>query len=323
MPRKQATTWKMYEWEYLAKLLQKGYPFIDCLTIMRKDTTVLTKKLTQGIELADGILPYASDNLAQHLTFFLSLTSFANAIQYAIHMVGFENNMKKKLKKETAYPIFIFFFAYVTLFFFIQFVIPQLLLSFPLESLDMFFVISIYLLKFLCLVIGISILISVFAYVYYQKNTLSRKMLQPLMKFSLCKEYISYIFSSYLKELEADGLSTKAAISYLVNVPSKPMFTLFIHDIQNKVEQGSELPIVIQQHPYLCEMFQMNFAIGVKTGTLADCLEDYLIFQEERWLMSIHRASTLTQVISYGFVGFLVIMVYQILLVPLQLLESM
>lgn len=323
MPKKRSTIWKMHEWEYLAKLLYKGYPLIECLRILQKDTREIEDSMRQGLDVQQGICTHAPAILKRHLLFFLTVTSFSSAIRCSIRMAVFEKEIKKKLKKQTAYPLFIFYFAYITLAFFLHLIIPQLLLGFSEEMTDMFFMTTLFFLKLIyygitCLSGGALIF-----FIVCKIYKIPEKYLPYLFRIPLCKEYISYVFACYLKELEEEGLSTKRAIFFLISLKDRPMFVFFAKSLQQAMEEGKDLSFVIQKHPYVCDTFRMNFSIGEKTGTLKECLEDYIVFQEERWMLLMRRMSVLIQTASYGFVGCLVIMVYQILLVPLQLLETM
>lgn len=323
MKREHSTIWKMHEWKYLGRLLSKGYPLFDSLHILQKDTGKLKEEMLKGIDMKEILLTYAQPHLQKHLAFFLSITSFANAITCAIRMNEMEIEMKKKLKKDCAYPIFIFFFAYVTLCLFIQYVIPQLLLSFPIESMDLFFIISMKFLQLLCVNITVLLIGLASFMIMWKFKGCPRKFLLKFMRTTFGKEYISYTFGSYLKELDQDGLSTKKAITFLSNTSSKQMLSLFMCDLKQQMEEGNELTNVIQTHPSLCPMFQTCFTIGVKTSNITQSIEDFIIFQEEQWHIKIQRIGMVMQCTSYGFVGFLVIMVYQIMLVPLQLIETM
>lgn len=296
---------------------------MDSLKILNKDVSFIEKQIALGNDLSELLIVYAKPSLKQHLKFFFSLTSLSNAISCSIKMEKFEGEIRKKIKKECYYPIFIFIFAYITLCVFIQFVIPQLLLSFPLETLDTFFTISIYLLKVLCVVIGLTFIV-IEGLVLAMKYTKLFDLLIPYVtKLEFAKEYISYTFACYMKELDQDGLSTRKAVMYLSNLQNKKVFISFINSLKDEVEQGRELSNIINKHDYLTSMLKTCFTMGIKTGSLTSALADYVLFQEETWIQKIHRYSTLVQIVSYSFVGFLVIIVYQIMLVPLQLLESM
>lgn len=323
MKKKRSTTWKMHEWVYLGKLLTKGYPILDCLQILQKDTSSFQEELQNGKVIQDILLWNAKPKLQQHLLFFLSITSFGNAILCATHIYQMEGNLRKRIMKECSYPLFIFLFAYATLWIFLQYVIPQLLLSFSQESLSFFFIMSIQILKFICNLITIILLLVMMERVVMKRRRTPQKALDFLSRRKLVKEYISYMFSNYLKELDMDGLSTKRAIEYLTNSSQQALFAGFVTSLKKEIEEGEDFKDVVSSHEQLCPMFQTCFTIGVTTGNLSDSLQDYTDFQEEQWYIKIQKFSIYIQCFSYGFVGFLIILVYQIMLVPLQLLETM
>ena len=67
----------------------------------------------------------------------------------------------------------------------------------------------------------------------------------------------------------------------------------------------------------------MYFGIGYRNGNLNDSLLSFQRSCEIKWDKWISIISTIVSIVSYSFVGVLLICVYQIMLIPLDLLNQM
>lgn len=74
---------------------------------------------------------------------------------------------------------------------------------------------------------------------------------------------------------------------------------------------------------YLSETFQSYYLIGSHNGDLNSALVAFMDWQQQRWFRLIHKVSIGVQLLSYAFVGVLVISVYQIMLLPLQMINEL
>lgn len=73
----------------------------------------------------------------------------------------------------------------------------------------------------------------------------------------------------------------------------------------------------------LNDIFKQSFRIGSSTGSLCNMLQSGLRQQERTWERLLKRTAILVQCVAYGFVGIVVLLVYQIMLIPLSMLEQM
>lgn len=103
------------EWRYLHDLLQNGYPYLEALQLLDKDTTRIREELELGHSIEEILITQGTGRFFEHLSFFLKITSLSRAIDSSLQLYDFERNLLSRLLKKTAYPLSIFVFAYVML----------------------------------------------------------------------------------------------------------------------------------------------------------------------------------------------------------------
>ncbi len=314
----------MNEWKHLSKLMEKGYPLLTCLELLGKDTAEVAVRLEKGEILQDILLRNQRGSFYEYLAFFLSLTSLSISIKASMQIYEFFEDWKKKCKKQCSYPvfIFIFIFSYFTMVFFILFIIPQLLQSFGTESMSFLFHFLLLFVKGYCIVIAIVIIMIIILFAnakYFHEE----KLMLKILKFRWIQDYMVYILSGYLRELDLQGISTRQAFQFLLQLKEPFLLHHIIQHIDQELLQGKGLLEVIQANEIFHQSFCLCFRIGQKTGTLAEALLDFMQLQEQYWLQGLKKISIFVQCIAYSFVAIMVILVYQVMLLPLQMLEMM
>ena len=312
----------MNEWKHLSNLMEKGYPLVTCLELLGKDTAEVTARLEKGEVFQDILLSNQQGSFYDHLRFFLSLTSLSMAVKASMQMYEFFETWKKKCKKQCSYPIFIFIFSYFTMIFFIIFIIPQLLQSFGTESMSILFQFLFLFVKVYCVVIAFLIITIILVFMntkYFRQE----KMMLKIYKIRWVQDYIVYILSGYLRELDLQGISTKQAFQFLLQLKEPFLLHHVIQHIDQELLQGKELLEIIHANDIFHQNFCLCFRIGQKTGTLSEALLEFMQLQEQNWLQGLKKINIFVQCIAYSFVAIMVILVYQVMLLPLQMLEMM
>lgn len=312
------------KWILLASLLDCGYSIDTCLKIMNIKNIDLKKYIDNGYRIEDVILQGQKGKFYSHLSFFVQFMSLSKAIYCSFQMNEFERNSIKNIYKKCAYPIFIFCISMISIFLFSNYIIPQLIINF--ENIDRsIFINVVNITKYICIVL-IFIFFLVLIIICYAKvsfrfyNFLHKKWLYHIPLFN---SYISYFLSGYMKELNNHGLSSLQSFIYLSKLEENRSLSLVVNSINEDLYSGKELNEIIVSNVYLDNDFKMYFGIGYKNGNLNDSLSAYIKSTEIKWERQISTLSLSITVLSYSFVGVLLICVYQIMLIPLDLLNQL
>lgn len=310
---------KSYEWKAIADLLDKGYSFKDTLSFLGYINHPILDELEKGTDLKDVLLLYSKGNFGAHLRFFLHITSIQNAIYSSLELCDFEKNLWKKLSRQCSYPMLIFFFSYLTLTFFQNFIIPSLVSNFnSSETVNMLKVLNVLSILSHFLTLGILVIfLTVFLFVFYKP--LRFTIFDILKKYiNIVKEMVSYILSGYLLQMEKRGLSSRQSFYFLTQLDEYSIIYHVSNDMQLKLTAGLPYDEVIQSSIYLSKRMKQSYLIGMKSLKLCSSLENYMNICEETFYQLMKKTGLFIQFLSYGFVGVMVIAVYQMMLVPLS-----
>lgn len=313
------------EWRYLHDLLQNGYPYLEALQLLGKDTTRIREQLELGHSIEEILITQGTGRFFEHLSFFLKITSLSRAIDSSLQLYDFERNLLSRLLKKTAYPLSIFVFAYVMLLVFSTAIIPQMLQSFDQGEDFQGLLLGVSLLQGGCRLIGVCALCLLAGALHLRNKPAIRNAL-ILRSTRLCKlasHVESYLFAGYMVELLKQGIPTRTALQYLEQIRKGSLFCELHKHLMNGLQNGEDILCVIEREVLLNDIFKQSFRIGSSTGSLCSMLQTGLQQQERTWERLLKRTAVTVQCIAYSFVGVVVLLVYQIMLIPLTMLEQM
>lgn len=298
---------------------------MDALRFLHMDTSNLYERLEQGEDVLDVLLRDEKGRFYEHLRFFVSIMSLADAIQSSEALVTFEKELKTKFLKKSMYPVCILLFAYVMLWVFSSAIIPQMMNSFSMDDSFQTLSILVSVMKFFCLsfaLLSFSLLCT-YLYLRMHQGLRSQLLYKHIAHLPVLKDYESYLLAGYLLEMQKRGISTKQAFSFLVTVDLDSVFHQMIVEIRNQLHKGQDYLCVVEQLGALNDSFSVAFKVGATSSNMETMLSSFMKQQEFVWDKTIKKLSVFLQIVSYTFVGFVVLIVYQIMLVPLSMLEQM
>lgn len=307
-----------------ASLMERGYTLAQVMELLNQDYAVLLKRLEHNESLQTIILHNTKGKFHNYLSFFINLHTLHDAIYSSIHMVAFEKQLKHELYKKTIYPLFIFVVSFFTIYLFSNYVIPQLLSSFDNTQNQLLYDVLAFIKNgsILLMMLFLILLVSLFA--VNKVDILANLFYLYIVPHSnLYKDFISYYLCGYLKTLHERGLSSRQSIQFLCELKGNRYLVWTINKMNRSLTSGEDMLVVMQTSKYLSKRFKTNFMIASHNGEFEKTLASYMTLQKERWFYLIKKISILVQCISYIFIGILVICVYQIMLIPLQMIEGM
>lgn len=323
--RKQPSILRLHkeQYHYLSLLLEQGYTLLDCLHILQIENHDVKQALEQGVDIKQILTKGNYGKFYEHLSFFLNVQTVSQAIQGALEMERFEKGILQKLIKSSIYPTCILLFSYILLFFFTQMILPQMMMSFSsLHS--SFLLLGVQWLHRLCIVVFSLICIGLMFYMLLHFHHSLRLQIYKNIhtKLLLHKDHASFLFAGYLLELQKHGISTKESIYFLKEVKKASFFSLMIDDILLQLENGRDFIETLNKSEYLNHRFQTMIPLGIYSSQIEKTLKLFLTQQQYSWECLRKRISLTIQIIAYVFVGILVVIVYQMMLIPLSMLEQ-
>lgn len=312
------------EWRQFASLLNSGNALVQCLDMMPMDTQYIKTRLEAGSRFEQLILENNKGRFYEHLGFFIEVTTLPDAIISTIEMMKWENELFKKFRKQSMYPSFIFVFSFISIYLFSQFIIPQLISSFQTDVEDQTLFTIVNLLKNGCFLLFSILLIILFVLVIQHYNTTLHRYLYNKLsyQFGFCRQSISYYLSGYFIQLQKKGMSSKQSLQYMMRLQKKSYLSYTVEQLYAHLQEGEELLLFLENNRYLDRQFKNYFMIGSHNSDLVSALQSYMNIQMIRWEKQLKFLTNIIQSFAYIFVGILVVCVYQIMLIPLQMLEQ-
>lgn len=266
--------------------------------------------------------------LHQKTTFFklLSILSLKLDLKSSMEAVKeieqSSEKLKKNLLKRIGYPLFIFLFALCMIWFFSMEILPQMqIYSNTNSNSGILYFYMIQLLITVLFIIGLSLLI---IWSIYTLSPFPLKGLESiLLKFSVFKQIYSYQYAVLLKAMLNQNLSTQECFQVFEKMKFLKSISIYQSEIETQVLKGIPFLEAVRNNQNFDQKLIIMIDSGIKTMALSQLLEIYCLQSILHLNQTIKIISYWIQMISYISVGCLVIAVYQIMLMPLNMLYEM
>ena len=209
--------------------------------------------------------------------------------------------------KKGIYPFFIFGFSYLILIFFIEYIVPQMM-PFMIDN-----HLSLILFGFKMVYTGLMIGTVGFLFIlfYFIKSSKSHRLKHPF--FVRMKTYqFAYVFGQFMSQ----KISSMQCLELLSQIQD-------VKEIANHVlaglQKGMSLDACMQELNLDAD-FIFYLQAGMKTQNLSGMLDLYCATCLRSIETSFKRICDLLHFLSYSCVAVLVVVVYQVLLLPLNML---
>lgn len=275
--------------------------------------------LSRGERLSDILCDNQKDRSFKLLKILADYLPFSKAIEARKEIEKAGKDLQTNLLKNIAYPLFIFVFAYFMILFFSSTIAPSMQAYANNEN-------SFLLLHLLCLFFTLAFLAlagfiacwGIFQYwpgeIVWIENF--------LFHFSFVKEIYSYQYAMLLEKLLGCGLSTSEVMQVMEECSFLKPVRIYTNAIKNKILAGENFMEILCSVERMDEKFKFFVRSGMETMDLPLLLELYCQQTLLKLKQKAKKLSLLIQCVSYGCVGVLVITVYQIMLMPLNMLNT-
>ncbi len=270
----------------------------------------------------DNIEDYVLNNGINYELF--SLIGGINSLYFVNQMSQYRKSIKEKIFKNIIYPLILYILICCLLIFFIYLIMPSIyrnLSSLGISLND--FVNKMFLLQIVLVILVASGVLAVIIY-FWLSSVKNQKWLFIIF-------YRSWWFGAFKLWLTLDfiwlyihfyklGLNTKQIIEAIYNSSDEYLIKWQATLIRYKLEEGSTLiesldkRFINNEFILLFELFSYNNDINL--------LDNFLMVRREYFLSKIVLVLNFVKFVEYLIIGFLVIYLYQILLLPISYLDN-
>lgn len=306
----------------ISRLISKGYSLQDSLKIIGHYNFVL-EELSKGSSIENFIDLKKKNTFYKTLSFFLKISSFDKAVMSAYEYDEFKKNLRKSWTKEVSYPVLLVCFTCAVYIFFEGFIYPQLQSLVIQQQSILLHLLLVNIFRILLLiVIGIVLFILIY-FLFIQKNEKYYQIFYDLIKnIKIFRKILSYDYATHSLVLMKRGLSTKQVFDSLLLLKNHQLLIIPLNKMIEQLNLGKEMIHIIENLCYFDTRFKHFFKIGYYSQNLENTLNDYCKYQEEEFKAYLKQGSRILTICAYLFVAIFIVSIYQMLLVPLEMIQQ-
>ncbi|MFI3283742.1 MAG: hypothetical protein R3Y57_01530 [Erysipelotrichaceae bacterium] len=279
----------------------------------------------QGVSIEESINPYITNKIRNYLVNFCKLLSFSKAIEVSVNLHYHQKKMKNQLLQPLIYPLWLLVASIVALLYFYFVGIDQMAqLVYSLYEDQNTLMMMKNILGSMILVLAIASTIFIFclcAIRHKQNKVLLYIVLSKYFPIPILNKWFTYHYILYYKHCVSAGLKSKETLDLLSTFDDVMVVFLSYHT-RILLEQGEEFEVALS-NCYLDEKLRRFIHLATVSHQLETMLGTYLQQLETYFMVFFKRLAKLFQVFSYGLIGSIMIISYQILLLPIQMIERL
>lgn len=304
------------EMEVFSLLEKSGLPFQDAVDLAFNQHDEITHLLRQGVPFFE-IVRHQKGRHLQRMASLMEYFSLPLAVKYDQQLQESRQVISKKLFSNSVYPLFIMAFATALIYFFSSSILPAFS---AFESEDTALLDT---LKLLCTVFWIIMVILGGVIIHLLWSPASRfQSLSLLFRIPVLRILCSCECAALFECTQNSALSTSQTLTFMSTSKDFPFASMLARKWKKNLSKGDSLFSCICKDRRLDPAFIRFFQIGGQVSLMESMMKAY----QESALLRLQRitkkVSNYILYFAYGSVGLLAVSVYQIMLAPLNLLES-
>ncbi|MBQ9153794.1 MAG: type II secretion system F family protein [Solobacterium sp.] len=262
---------------------------------------------------------------SSYLSGFLKVLPLKKALGLSVRMSSGNEEMKKQLVSEMVYPLAMFLILLCGSLLFSELCLPALLsmLGGFTDDLSSWKVTAILIrtvsMSMLGMLAGGMILMLVCTrrrWICRAYCLISEKHLLPLLSESVSARFI--LFFAQCAEMD---LPTRQSLEVMAQMEDHPLICMLAREMDEALRSGTAFDEAMHSR-HLDPSLYRFMRIAVNTDGAKEMMKSYLAMSEERMKRRLKRLSRLIRTVSYAGCGVLLIIVYQILMMPMNVLTQ-
>ena len=246
-------------------------------------------------------------------------------MRISVELASHEEKMKQKMMKDMVYPVVMLFVMFIGMYLFNGFVFPQmmtLMTSFEINVTSYYFLRSF--IQLLSWLVTILLVVGMFLWVVFQEPKRKCWLYRVLVKYvpdSLMVQKASAEFARYFLECVRVRISTIQTMKILLDIKEKPLVGFIARELNESLSKGESFEETLHT-PYVEHALQQFFQIALHSSNCEKMLEGYLVMNQQRHTKQVRIFTRSVQLSCYGTIGLILLVIYQILMLPMQMLQN-
>ena len=310
--------------------MKNGFSFTDALQILKtkrneRRITHVLEKLEQGQTFKEAFSMLLPKGYRRYFNNFIRYLPVLESMRISVELATHEEKMKQKMMKDMVYPVVMVFVMFIGMYLFNGFVFPQmmtLMTSFEINVSSYYFLRS--LIQLLSWLVTILFVVGMLLWVVFQEPNRKCWLYRVLVKYvpdSLMVQKASAEFARYFLECVRVRISTKQTMKILLDMKEKPLVRLIAQELNDALSKGESFEVTLHT-PFVEHALQQFFQIALHGSNCEKMLEGYLVMNQQRHIKQVRIFTRSVQLSCYGVIGLILLVVYQILMLPMQMLQN-
>ena len=312
-------------------MLKSGYSFTQCLDYLEDEGNHecflwAKQKMKQGEPIEEWGCQFFCRSIQVYLDCFLKFLSLNQALELSVTLYDQKESDKKEFLKMTGYPVAVFIFSLAGVQLFCLLCMPALIQMMKGFDVSTFVIEGVYRILMLCAFILTLMLVSGVILIWYY--LLPHHLIEGIQLiyrssfgFLIQKELSSHFALVYYHCVRM-GIPTRMALQMLKSCTSQPILCFLAEHVDQQLKNGNDLVEAVGIQ-YLDASFQKLMKTIVLSANALSLLEGYLKVADVKRRKKMKQLGQLIQAIAYSFIAIMIILVYQVLFLPLSMLERM
>ncbi len=265
-------------------------------------------------------------SVSKQMSTFLHFLPLSKALSLSLTLAKQNRASKKMFFKLTAYPMLMFVISLFGVQIFCLLCMPSLIemmKGFQVSTLMIEIMYHSLMIVSLVLTVLIMCLACVCAWAVSKKRIVMSTVLLYRLKLGfLIEKELSLHFARLYFECMRLGIPTKTALRMLQQCKDDPLTVFLAWHVEQVLLQGGNIQQAMAIE-YLDPSLEKLMKTAVLSGGAMALLEGYLEISLRKKEKRMSRAARIIQAAAYSFAAVMIILVYQVLFLPLSMLERM
>ena len=315
-----------YQWLVLSKILARCTDTKTAFEVLEKiypeniRIKQIIELLYQG-EPLDRIL--IKDSYERKLSYYINYCSLKQAIELLNEKQKRYTILKKQIAEKLGYQLLLVVASFAILVLFTQMVLPVMISSLQVHDSTVEIEFKVLNITKNIIILLTAFVIGLIVYIKLRKRETYFWMLAHRLKIDgLLKMVATYNLAGDLNILLNQGMSIKDSLDIIRTNKEYPLTSLLAYHLHNSLAEGNDIKDSLCGE-FIDRQFYGICVYGLDNDDFCNSLQDYIDMVSVRIETLVKRTSVILQTVCYLFVATVIILAYQVLLMPLELLEEL
>lgn len=311
---------------YLSRLLKSSMSISDCFSLIENRNNQgllkeISAELDHGSPIEKALNGRLPDKLKDYLLPLSQRLSFSEALDLSLDFYDLDHQGRKELLSGVAYPLGMLFITITTLYLFDLYgmdTIFRVIGSFSAqEHFYQGFRVILRLIVNGIYYLSLILTAAVLFYTRPKRVVLFYLFISRYLPDSLLNSYYSEKFMSLFVVCIDRGYPTKQSLEILKSMKTMPIISFLAFHLDESLLSGETLKDAVKKRYY--DHYLARFIrIASYTNDFSRIIMSYVEMARMRIRNKLRLYAATLQLLTYGFIGLIVIFIYQILFLPMQ-----